>query len=104
MRYIIYTSEAHENLHEIFLYTADKWGIEQAKNYHNKFDDVFGSLALNPNIGHRHDYLLVDYFVYPVGSHLVIYRFTNSELIIIAIVHMVMDVKNRLIKMIKSTK
>jgi hypothetical protein len=32
MLHILYSTEAGENLHDIFSYTAAKWGIEQARN------------------------------------------------------------------------
>lgn len=104
MRHIYYSLEAHENLYDIFSYTADKWGIEQAKKYYDKISDIFLTIAKNPEIGCKNKYLAEDYYSFPIGNHLIIYRFTQSDLHIVAIMHMSMDIKKRLIKLLKKIK
>ena len=104
MRHISYTLEAHENLHEIFSYTADKWGIVQAKKYAEEISEIFLIIAKSPKLGYKSHYLVKDYYSYPMGRHLIIYRFNQSELNIVAIIHMSMDIEARLNELLKNTK
>lgn len=64
MPHILYSTEAEENLHDIFTYTADKWGIEQARKYYYQLSDAFSLIAKNPKLGHKHSYIAGNYYTY----------------------------------------
>ncbi|MEK6746315.1 MAG: type II toxin-antitoxin system RelE/ParE family toxin [Pseudomonadota bacterium] len=102
MRQILYSPEVRSALRDIFFYTTEKWGISQADKYHKQLSDSFTILAKNPNLGQKHHHAANIYNFYPIGSHLIIYRFNQKELYIVAIIHMSMDVEKRLKKLIKN--
>ena len=88
------TREAAEKLEEIWLYTAEKWGPEQADTYLDKLDSGLNKIAdggaaacsckrFSPNVPDN-------VFYYLVESHFVIYQNANSEVIdILTVIHAV---------------
>ncbi|NBP51350.1 MAG: type II toxin-antitoxin system RelE/ParE family toxin, partial [Actinobacteria bacterium] len=57
--------------------------------------DAFEELAAGDKAGRPVD-LRDGYFKYPVGAHLVFYRVSESELVIVRILHQRMDVSRHL--------
>ena len=96
MRLIVNPPEVKAVLREIYEYTADRWGMEQAKKYHKQFKAVFKKLAQNPGLGHMHPDIPDHYRVYPAGSHMVVYYANTRELYIVAIFHQSMDIETHL--------
>jgi toxin ParE1/3/4 len=95
-RYIL-TNEAVKDLEEIWIYTYQKWSIEQADRYYNLIIDEIEFLSSNPFSGRSMDYIKEGYKVSKVKSHLVFYKIiTNEAIEIIRVLHQRMDVKNRM--------
>jgi toxin ParE1/3/4 len=82
---------AEADLEEIWLYTFKNWSLEQADGYHNAIVDAFEELAAGRKTGRPVD-IREGYFKYPVGAHLVFYRFTRSGLVVVRVLHQRMDV------------
>lgn len=82
---------AESDLEEIWLYTFKNWSLKQADHYHNAIVEAFEDLAVGDKTGHPVD-IREGYFKYPVGAHLVFYRFNETGLVIIRILHQRMDV------------
>jgi toxin ParE1/3/4 len=78
-------------------------GNRTSQKYYSQLADAFSLLAKNPKLGHKHSYISSSYYTYPVGSHFIIYRFTQDDIVIIAIIHMAMDIENRINKLIENT-
>ncbi|MBF0269111.1 MAG: type II toxin-antitoxin system RelE/ParE family toxin [Alphaproteobacteria bacterium] len=83
------------DLEDIWLYTFKNWSLEQADGYHNAIVDAVEGLAAGRKSGRPVD-IREGYFKYPVGSHLVFYRFTESGLAIVRVLHQSMDVGRHL--------
>jgi toxin ParE1/3/4 len=83
------------DLEEIWLYTFKAWSLEQADSYHSAIVNAFEDLASGGKTGHPVD-IREGYFKYPVGAHLVFYRFTESGLVVVRVLHQRMDVGRHL--------
>jgi toxin ParE1/3/4 len=86
--YKIYKSAAAENdLVDIWVYTLQQWGIEQADKCIDDLAVTFRLLAANPLIGtERHQ------FVPPVrfhhhGRHVIVYTVESDRIFIIRVLH-----------------
>jgi len=84
---------AKSDLKDIALFTQRKWGREQRNIYLKQFDDSFWMLSENPDIGKSCDEIRDGYRKSPQGSHVIFYKQTGSqEILIIRILHKSMDV------------
>jgi len=95
LRACLLSPRAEADLEEIWLYTYRNWSIEQADGYHAAIVDAFDDLATGRKTGRIVD-IRDGYFKYAVGSHLVFYRLTERELIVVRVLHQRMDVGRHL--------
>ncbi|OHX35056.1 plasmid stabilization protein [Methylomonas sp. LWB] len=87
---------AAEDLEQIWLYTFQQWGPEQADQYLRALFERFNWLAEHPKLGKARDDIKPGYFCFPEGRHLVFYITTNTGIEIIGIPHQSMDVVNHI--------
>ena len=83
---------AQEDLEEIWLYTYEEWGDDQADKYLDLLFSRFTWLAENPLLGKKRDDIKAGYYCFPEGMHLVFYTLTKKGIDIIGIPHQSMDV------------
>ena len=84
---------AKSDLKDMALFTQRKWGREQRNVYLKQFDDSFWMLSENPDIGKSCDDIRDGYRKFSQGSHVIFYKQTGSqEILIIRILHKSMDV------------
>ena len=84
---------AKSDLKDIALFTQRKWGREQRNVYLKQFDDSFWMLSENPDIGKSCDEIRDGYRKFPQSSHVIFYKQTGSqEILIMRILHKSMDV------------
>lgn len=94
--YII-SRKALSDLEEIWLYTLEKWSIEQSDRYYNLIIDEIENISKSTNAGKSMGHIRKGYRASKVKSHLIFYRISNEELIeVIRILHEQMDIENRL--------
>ena len=87
------TISAKNDLKDVAIFTARRWGKEQRNIYLKQFDDSFWLLAENPDIGKVCDEIRNGYRKFPQGSHVIFYKQTGSQQIqIIRILHKSMDI------------
>lgn len=86
---------AESDLEEIWVYTFKNWSLEQADRYHNAIVEAFEDLAAGRKSGRPVD-IRKGYFKYPVGAHVVFYRFSESGLVVVRVLHQRMDVGRHL--------
>lgn len=87
------TLKAKSDLKEIALFTLRKWGRDQRNAYLKQFDGSFWLLAETPSIGKACDEIRAGYRKFPQGSHIIFYKQTGSQqILIIRILHKSMDV------------
>ncbi len=97
MKYKI-SQEASRDIENIWLYTIEKWSIEQADRYFNLIMDEIEYLAKNPKSGKDYSKVRKGYFRSRIKSHFIFYKINrkNEEIEIIRILHERMDIKTRL--------
>jgi toxin ParE1/3/4 len=87
------TISAKNDLKDVAIFMARRWGKEQRNIYLKQFDDSFWLLAENPDIGKGCDKIRIGYRKFPQGSHVIFYKQTGSQQIqIIRILHKSMDI------------
>jgi toxin ParE1/3/4 len=99
MKLFALTYKAKSDLRDIALFTQQRWGIEQRDLYVRQFDDLFHTLAKNPELGKSCNDILPGYRKFPQGSHVVFYKLGKSHRIeVVRILHKNMDVENHIEK------
>ena len=84
---------AQRDLTDIWLYTADNWGVDQADFYDQQIEDDLASVAAGTRIAQRID----DFWKIRSGHHLCIFdRLKDGSLWVIRILHERMDVNEQL--------
>ena len=83
---------ARTDLEEIWLFTFEEWGLEQADKYLNLLLSGFEWLSRNPYTGKDREDIKNGYYCFPEGMHLVFYTMTEYGIDIIGIPHQNMDV------------
>jgi len=90
------SKRAISDLEEIWLYTVEKWSVEQADRYYNLIFDEINYICRNTNAGKSMEHARKGYRASKVKSHFVFYRVINDAVEIIRILHERMDIENRL--------
>jgi toxin ParE1/3/4 len=91
------SSKAISDLEQIWLYTFEKWSVEQADRYYNLIIDEIENISQNINAGKPVEHIRKGYRASKVKSHLIFYRISKEGLIeVIRILHEQMDIENRL--------
>lgn len=92
------SQEALNDLENIWLYTVEKWSVEQAEHYVGLLMDEIEYLAKNPYYGRDYGAFRRGYFRLRVKSHLIFYKINLDikEIEIVRILHLRMDIDTRL--------
>ena len=88
---IVVSPRAREDIRRIASYTFEKWGDAQMARYVDALHTRFGEFALFPRLGRSRSELGPGYRSIVQGSHIVFYRSTERDLIIVRILHGRMD-------------
>jgi toxin ParE1/3/4 len=89
-RYVI-SPRAQADIEEIWDYTAARWDIDQAERYIRAIRGAIEMVADDPQLGRRCDDIRVGYRKFPIGSHVLFYRFGRAGLDVVRILHQRMD-------------
>ena len=81
---------AELDLEEIWLYTLNRWSIEQADNYHHNLTLAFDALASGKRQGSPS--VLPNFQKYLCGSHVIYFLDYTDHLDIIRVLHQRQDV------------
>lgn len=87
---------ARREMTDIWLYTADQWGIEQADAYLSQIESAIARALKLPEIGGPVAGLPSAYRKLKAGSHRIVYRFTNAELVVVRVLHERQDVPDEI--------
>lgn len=80
----------------ILRYTGETWGKAQMLVYRDLVDKALETIRLNPDIGHEHEDLPQTHRIYPVGSHVIVYRAAKSIVSVVRILHQRMSLSRHL--------
>jgi len=92
---LLFLPEAEADLADIWHYSAERWGVNQADRYTDDIRDACLALADGSRLGKRVD-VRPDYLKYRVGRHMLYFREHSDRLEIIRILHGAMDVSRHL--------
>lgn len=82
---------AERDLEEIWRYTAEQWGIEQAHRYTDALTAAFAELAEAPKSAAACDHIRAGYRRRGVERHVIYFRITAYGIAIVRILHGRMD-------------
>lgn len=96
MNKLIIRPAARREITDIWLYTVDRWGTEQADAYVRQIETAITRAREFPNIGSAVYGLPSAYRKMKSGSHRVVYRCTDDTLIVVRILHEHEDVPDEI--------
>ncbi len=95
MSLITFSPAAAADLDNIWDYTVEEWGTDQADRYTDDIQDICRSLARGDKRGRDVD-ARAGYRKQAVGKHFVFFRVTDAGIEVIRILHQSMDVERHL--------
>ena len=90
------TPAAERDLEEIWRYTLQRWGIEQAERYTDVLTAAFRELAAFPARAPACDHICRGFRQRHVGRHAIYFRVTDYGIAVVRVLHERMDVKRHL--------
>lgn len=85
--FYILSEIADEDLEDIFDYTMNEFGFEQAEKYLTEIEDVFQSLLTNPELGKTRNEIKTGLYSFPKDHHLIFYRILDNHIRIVRVFH-----------------
>lgn len=87
MHKVTHTSLARKDIEDIWIYSFNNWGEDQADKYFYEMDKAINTISENPNLGAACDYVRNGYRQYHVNSHVIFYHINGSEIEIVRVLH-----------------
>ena len=78
---------AELDLEDVFSYTEEEFGSNQAVKYLLELEDVFVGLAQSPELGRERNEIKEGLRSFPAGSHIVFYRILSEHIRIVRVMH-----------------
>jgi toxin ParE1/3/4 len=88
---LVLTPRAVRDLEDIWDYTADRWGLDQAESYLKGVYTALQSALTNPSLLRPCDDVREGYSKVAVGSHVAFVRIGRGRLEVVRILHRRMD-------------
>ena len=82
---------AKRDLADIGAYALREWGAAQKKKYLGQIRERFAALRETPGVGAARDEIADGLRSYRAGRHVIYYRETGSELVVLRVLHESMD-------------
>lgn len=83
---------ADKDLEDIFDYTFDEFGFNQAEKYLLEIEEIFQHLIVNPQIGKKRDEIKQGLYSFPKDNHIIFYRILDNHIRIVRVLHGSRDV------------
>jgi toxin ParE1/3/4 len=87
----ILSRRAESDLDEIWDYSAERWGMDQANRYVGALRESIERVARDPSRGRSVSARGKSYYQYRSGSHMIFYRETNRGVQIVRVLHQSME-------------
>jgi len=95
---LVLSHQAQVDYEDILSLTLQRWGEQQHDRYAALLHDTFLALRDNPALGHRSRQLPAQYRILHVGRHLIVYRFTESLVYVVRLLHDRMDIRRHVVE------
>lgn len=92
---LVVSAPAREDLKIISRYTEMEWGSAQKKRYLRQIRARFSALRRYPGLGRARPEIAVAYRSIPAGQHVIFYRATGRDVIILRVLHHAMDIRQQ---------
>jgi toxin ParE1/3/4 len=83
----VLSPRAETDLGEIWDYTTDRWGLDQAEMYTRGIWQCIQAVAQRPAIGQDCSDIRTGYYKISCGSHVLFYRLTADGIDVVRILH-----------------
>ena len=90
MNNVSYSPLAQQDISDIWDYTVETWGLDQADRYTDDIEATCDHLASGTKRGREVD-IRAGYLKYLVGKHFVFFRHADTGIHVIRILHQSMD-------------
>jgi toxin ParE1/3/4 len=87
----VLSPRAQTDIDEIWNYTQDQWGADQAETYIRLIQAAIEAVAADPRRGRPCDDIRPGYRKFAAGSHFVFYRVIAAGIDVVRILHQRMD-------------
>jgi toxin ParE1/3/4 len=87
----VLSPRAQTDLEEIWDYTADRWGLDQAETYTRALWQRIEAVTVNPAMGEDCSVIRAGYRKIPCGSHVLFYRVIGDGIDVVRILHERLD-------------
>ena len=78
---------ADKDLEDIFDYTFDEFGYDQAEKDLLEIEEIFQNLIANPQIGKKRDEIKQGLYSFPKDNHIIFYRILDNHIRIVRVLH-----------------
>ena len=78
---------ADKDLEDIFDYTFDEFGYDQAEKDLLEIEEIFQNLIINPQIGKKRDEIKQGLYSFPKDNHIIFYRILDNHIRIVRVLH-----------------
>lgn len=95
MKLVRLANAARQDIEEIARYTAQEWGAMRKQAYLDALLECFKRLRRFPDLGTPRDDIASGYRSVQVGHHVAFYRQTDSDVVIMRVLHERMDMHRR---------
>lgn len=95
MKSLLFSPAAENDIEDIWEYSADNWGLDQADRYTDDIRDTCIALAQGHKKGRLVD-VRPGYLKFPAGSHMIYFRDRGECLEVIRILHGKQDIERHL--------
>ena len=82
---------ARADLADIWTYTAERWGADQADRYIRLLHGAMLRVAGDPRLWRPCDHIREGYFRYSAGSHILFFARHHAGIVIVRVLHQGMD-------------
>ncbi len=82
-----FSQRADADLDDIYDYSVEQFGLNQALRYRDELESCFAMLAEHPRIGRTSDTIRRGVRRHEHGSHVILYREERDHVLIVAVVH-----------------
>lgn len=91
------TPKAESDLIEIWTYTCEEWGVDQADKYLQQMETGMKQLINYPSLGTNYAHVLTGYRRLQIEHHGVFYRVHEPGVLVVRVLHNDMDAPERLL-------
>lgn len=81
------TTEADRELIEIYVFGAERFGVQQSEQYLDGLFQTFDLLAENPYLARERRELNPPMRLHPYGAHMIVYAITGDDILIVRVLH-----------------